>query len=438
MFVSLGCDKNLVDTEHMSGILSKRGYEFTNDELEADVIIINSCAFIHDAKEESIETIFEMARYKEEGNLKALVLAGCLAQRYDEEIEEEIPEIDILIGTTAIESIADAIEEFFNEKHLVKSFKDVDYLAAKDSPRNISTPGGYAYLKIAEGCDKRCTYCAIPMLRGKYRSVDMESLLNEAKQLADNGVKELILVAQETTTYGIDLYNKKSLHILLNKLSQIEGIKWIRLLYCYPEEIYDELIEEMKNNKKVLHYLDIPIQHASDEILRRMGRRTDNKKLREIIKKLRDNIPDIILRTTLITGFPGETEKDHKIVMDFVEEMKFDRLGVFTYSEEEGTVAAKFDNQISQEIKEKRQDEIMKLQQEVVFEKSKDLIGKEFDVLVEGRIVREDAYIGRTYMDAPGVDSKIFVESTRDIMSSDIIRARVKSTYEYDLIADEI
>lgn len=436
LFISLGCDKNLVDSEHMSGILSKAGFEFTDDEMQADVIVINSCCFINDAKEESINTIFEMARYKEEGQCKALVLAGCLAQRYHEEIDEEIPEIDICIGTTAIDSIADAINEFFEKKNKIQCLKDIDYLAGTDAPRNLSTIGHYAYLKIAEGCDKHCTYCIIPKIRGNYRSVDMEILLKEARELADRGVKELVLVAQETTMYGKDIYGKKSLHILLKKLSEIPGIHWIRILYCYPEEIYDELIDVIADEKKICKYLDIPIQHASDNVLKRMGRRTDNNQLRQVISKLRERIPEIALRTTLITGFPGETDEDHNITMEFIDEMEFDRLGVFTYSPEENTPAANMAEQIDEDLKIKRRNEIMELQQEIVFDKSEEYIGKTYVVMIEGHISGEHAYMGRTYMDAPGVDSNIFVITDEELMTGDFVRVKVTGTNDYDLIGE--
>lgn len=436
LFISLGCDKNLVDSEHMSGILEKAGYQFTDDEREADIIVINSCCFINDAKEESINTIFEMARYKEEGNCKALVLAGCLAQRYYYEIKEEIPEIDICIGTTAIDSIADALNNFFKEKEKVFCFKNIDIHAGENAPRNLSTSGSYAYLKIAEGCDKHCTYCIIPKIRGNYRSVKMEDVLKEAKELAESGVKELILVAQETTMYGVDLYGKKSLHVLLKELAKIPGVYWIRVLYCYPEEIYDELIDLMASESKICHYLDIPIQHASDNVLKRMGRRTDNKQLRDIIAKLRSKIPDIVLRTTLITGFPGETREDHQITMEFVDEMEFDRLGVFTYSAEENTPAANMEDQIDEEVKISRRNEIMELQQEIVFEKSEKLVGREFVALIEGHISGEHAYMGRTYMDIPGVDSNIFIVTDEELMTGDFVKVKVTGTNDYDLIGE--
>ena len=436
LFISLGCDKNLVDSEHMSGLLAEAGYEFTDDETEADVIIINSCCFIHDAKEESINTIFEMARYKEEGNCKALVLAGCLAQRYYDEIKTEIPEIDICIGTTAIDGIVQALDKFFDSQKRVEIINDVDYLAGVEAPRNVSTPGSYAYLKIAEGCDKHCTYCIIPKIRGNYRSVPMEAMISEAEVLAEKGVKELILVAQETTMYGKDLYGKKSLHILLKKLAEISGIQWIRILYCYPEEIYDELVDVIAEENKICKYLDIPIQSASDNILKKMGRRTTNSQLREIIHKLRAQIPEIVLRTTLITGFPGETEDDHQQTMDFVEEIQFERLGVFTYSPEENTPAATMEHQIDEEIKERRRNEIMELQQDIIFDNAEKYIGKTFIAMIEGRISGENAYMGRTYMDTPGVDSNIFIMTDEEIMTGDFVKLKVTGYNDYDLIGE--
>lgn len=436
LFVSLGCDKNLVDSEHMSGILSNAGYEFTDDEREADVIIINSCCFIHDAKEESINMIFEMAEYKNNGKCKALVLAGCLAQRYYDEIKTEIPEIDICIGTTAIDSIAEALNEFFDNQQKIQRIENVDKLAGVDVPRNLSSIGSFAYLKIAEGCDKHCTYCIIPKIRGNYRSIEMDTLVKEAKELAKRGVKELILVAQETTMYGKDIYGEKSLHILLKKLARIDGIYWIRILYCYPEEIYDELIDTIAEEKKICHYLDIPIQHASDNILKRMGRRTDNGQLKTIINKLREKIPDIILRTTLITGFPGETDEDHETVLDFINEMEFDRLGVFTYSPEENTPAASMSHQIPEDVKISRRNEIMELQQDIVFDISERHIGKTYVAMIEGKISGEHAYMARTYMDCPGVDSNIFVITDEELMTGDFVKVRVTGTNDYDLIGE--
>ncbi len=435
--VSLGCDKNLVDSEHISGILQESGYSFTDDESDADIIIINSCCFINDAKEESINTIFEMAKYKED-KCKALVLAGCLAQRYHEEIRDEIPEIDICIGTTAFDDIAKTLDEYFKEKHKIVDLEDINCPAGFSAPRNISTFGSYGYLKIAEGCDKHCTYCIIPKVRGDFRSVPIDNLLEEARQMVSLGVKEIILIAQETTMYGADIYGKKSLHILIHELSKIERVEWIRVLYCYPEDIYPELIDEIKNNEKVCHYLDLPIQHASDRMLKLMGRQTTKAEISEKINALRKAVPDIVLRTTLISGFPGETEEDHKEVLGFVEDSKFDRLGVFTYSQEEGTPAATMDGQIDEDLKVQRRNEIMELQQEIVFEKNEALVGKEFEVIIEGKIPMENAYIGRTYMDAPGVDSNIFVVTDEELMSGEFVKASVTGANDYDLIGDFI
>ncbi len=433
--VSLGCDKNLVDSEHISGILQASGYTFTDDESEADIIIINSCCFINDAKEESINTIFEMSKYKND-NCKALVLAGCLAQRYHDEIKDEIPEIDICIGTTAFDDIAKTLDEYFEDKQKIVDLEDINCPAGFKAPREISTFGGYGYLKIAEGCDKHCTYCIIPKVRGDFRSVPIDNVLEEARQMASLGIKEINLIAQETTMYGTDLYGKQSLHILIHELSKIDVIKWIRILYCYPEDIYEDLIEEIKNNEKVCHYLDLPIQHASDRILKLMGRQTTKAEIKSKIDALRKAVPDIVLRTTLISGFPGESDEDHKQVLDFVEDIKFDRLGVFTYSQEEGTPAADMDNQIDEDVKIKRRNEIMELQQEIVFDKNDSLVGKEFEALIEGKIPMENAYIGRTYMDAPGVDSNIFVVTDKELMSGDFVKASVTGANDYDLIGD--
>lgn len=436
LFISLGCDKNLVDSEHMIGLLGKAGYEFTSDETEADIIIINSCSFIKDAKEESIETIFNMARMKEEGNCKALVLAGCLAQRYHEEIKDEIPEIDIVVGTTAIDDIVTIVEDYFNKNEKKQYIKNINLLAGTKAPRGNAGTDRYAYLKIAEGCDKHCTYCIIPKIRGDYRSVPMEDLIAEAKDLAKSGIRELILVAQETTMYGKDIYGEKRLHILLKELCKIEDIEWIRVLYCYPEEIYDELIHTIASEEKICNYLDIPIQHASDNVLKRMGRRTTNQELRDVIAKLRKEIPDIVLRTTLITGFPGETQMDHEILMNFVDEMEFERLGVFTYSKEEGTPAEKMENQIPEEVKEERRDEIMELQQEIAFDFSEKMIGKVMKTYIEGKISGENAYIARTYMDIPGVDSNVFVMTDEELMTGDFVNVLITGSNDYDLIGE--
>ena len=436
-FMSLGCDKNLVDSEHMLGLLSRNGYEFTDDEYESEIIVINTCCFINDAKEESIESIIEMGQRKQDAKCKKLVICGCLAQRYTKEIQELLPEVDIIVGTTALDDIVVAINEAVSEKSQpVDYIKDINYLAGSDAPRIVSTGGYYSYLKIAEGCDKHCTYCIIPKIRGNFRSVPMEHLIREAKELAQQGVKELILVAQETTMYGTDIYGHKALHELLTELCKIDGLCWIRVLYCYPEEIYDELIDVIANEDKICKYLDIPIQHASDSILKRMGRRTSNEDLRTIIKKLRDNIPGVVLRTTLITGFPGETEEDHKILMDFVDEMEFERLGVFTYSAEENTPAADFKNQIDEELKDDRRAEIMELQQDIIEDKSYALIDKEFIAIVEGKIPDENAFMARTYMDIPGVDSNVFVVTDEPLMTGDFIRVKITGAQDYDLIGE--
>ena len=436
LFISLGCDKNLVDTEKMLGLLGREGYSFVDDETKADVIIINTCCFIGDAKEESVNTILEMARMKEEGQLKALIVTGCLAQRYKNEIVEEIPEVDAVLGTSSYEEIAKAVKEALNggEKTLV--FHDIDAPVSAETKRLVTTGGHYAFLKIAEGCDKRCTYCIIPYLRGRYRSVPMEQLVKEAKELAAQGVKELILVAQETTLYGKDLYGEKKLPELLRRLAAVSGIQWIRLQYCYPEEITDELIETIKTEEKVCHYLDIPIQHASDAILKRMGRRTNHAEIKALIGKLRKEIPDITLRTTFISGFPGETEEDHEILMDFVDEMEFDRLGVFAYSPEEDTPAYSFENQVPEEVKEERRAEIMELQQDIAFEKSEEMKGRVLEVMIEGKVADENAYVGRTYMDSPNVDGLIFVNTGLSLMSGDFVRVRVTGALDYDLIGE--
>lgn len=435
LFVSLGCDKNLADSEEMLGMLVEKGYEITNEESEAEVIVINTCAFIHDAKEESVNSILEMAQYKETGKLKALLVTGCLAQRYQKEIVEEIPEVDAVLGTGSWDELLQALDKIFEgEKYL--DFQDVDRLPETEGKRVITTGGYYDYLKIAEGCDKCCTYCIIPKLRGKYRSIPMETLVSKAEYLASQGVRELIVVAQETTIYGQDLYGKKSLHILLRKLCRIPGIQWIRILYCYPEEIYPELIQTMKEEKKICHYLDLPIQHCNDRILRRMGRRTTKAELVQIVETLRKEIPDIILRTTLITGFPGETQEEHEELMEFIDTMEFDRLGVFTYSAEEDTPAARMPDQIEEEEKQRRQAELMELQQEISIDKGNARIGSEVEVMVEGKVADENAYVARTYGDAPGVDGYLFINTDTELMSGDFALVHVTGALEYDLIGE--
>ena len=435
LFISLGCDKNLTNSEEMLALLTENGHEIVDSEEDAEIIVINTCCFIHDAKEESIENILEMAEYKKSGTCKALIVTGCMAQRYKEEIIQEIPEVDAVLGTSSYRDILKAVEEACAGRHF-EEYRDINELP-EDSGRPVLTTGGhYGYLKIAEGCDKHCTYCIIPSLRGSFRSVPEERLLAQAEYMAEQGVKELILVAQETTVYGTDLYGKKTLHILLKKLCRIKGIRWIRVLYCYPEEIYDDLIQVMKEEKKICHYLDLPIQHASDKILKRMGRRTTRAQLTEIIEKLRREIPDIVLRTTLITGFPGETEADHQELMDFVDQMEFDRLGAFTYSPEEGTPAEKMTDQVQEELKEERRDEIMELQQEISLEKGNDRIGQELMVMIEGKVSGESAYIARTYGDAPKVDGYLFVQTGELLMTGDFAKVKVTGALEYDLIGE--
>lgn len=435
LFISLGCDKNLADSETMLGMLASRGYQIVDEEEKADVIIVNTCCFIHDAMEESIETILQMAEYKKSGSLKALIVTGCMAERYREEITKEIPEVDAVLGTASYGHILDAVDEAL-KGHSYLMMEPLDTLPVIETHRLVTTGGHYAYLKIAEGCDKHCTYCIIPKLRGNFRSVPMDHLIKEAEQLAADGVKELILVAQETTLYGKDLYGEKKLPELLHKLCQISGIRWIRILYCYPEEITEELIQTMKEEPKICHYLDLPIQHASDGILKRMGRRTSKEELVHIISRLREEIPDITLRTTLITGFPGETQEQHEELMDFVDEMEFDRLGVFTYSPEEGTPAASMPDQIEESIKEDRRAELMELQQEIAFEQAENMIGKEVLVMIEGKVAEENAYVGRTYKDAPNVDGLIFVNTDAELMSGDFAKVKVTGACEYDLIGE--
>lgn len=435
LFISLGCDKNLVDTEIMLGILTKAGYELTDDETKADVIVINTCCFINDAKEESVNTILEMAEYKKAGSCKALIVSGCLAERYKQEIIDEIEEVDAIIGTSSIDSILEAVDKSL-EGAGYQRFESIDRLPKHESGRIVTTGGHYAHLKIAEGCNKRCTYCIIPKVRGNYRSVPIEELIKEAEELAEQGVKELILVAQETTMYGIDLYKEKSLPRLLHELCKIPGIYWIRIQYCYPEEITDELIQTIKAEPKICSYLDLPIQHANDDILKAMGRRTSKSELKDRINRLRREIPDIALRTTLITGFPGETDKQHEELMEFIDEMEFDRLGVFTYSPEENTKAAGMPGQIEESVKEDRRAELMELQQDIALDKGEEMIGRILTIMIEGKVADENAYVGRTYKDAPNVDGYIFVNTDEELMSGDFVNVRVTGALEYDLIGE--
>lgn len=437
LFISLGCDKNLVDSEEMLGLLNREHFEFTDDESEADVIVINTCCFVNDAKEESVNTILQMAEYRKSGSCKALIVTGCLAQRYKTEISDEIPEVDAILGTSSYDKIVDAVKSTIcGEKY--EKFNPLDELIVEESERVVTTGGHYAYIKIAEGCNKCCTYCIIPKIRGRYRSVPEEDILKTAEKLVENGAKELILVAQETTLYGVDLYGRKMLPDLLKKICKIPGLIWVRILYCYPEEITDELIEVMKNEPKVCHYIDMPIQHASDKILKAMGRRTNRVELTERILKIRKEIPDIVLRTTLISGFPGETEEDHEEMLDFVEEMEFERLGVFAYSPEEDTAAAEMPDQIDEDIKIKRRNEIMELQQEIAFENAENMIGRDLLVMIEGKVVDENAYVGRTYMDCPNVDGNIFITTDEELITGDFVKVKVTGAAEYDLIGEII
>ena len=435
LFTSLGCDKNLVDTEMMLGLLESKGHSFTDDEEEAEAVIVNTCCFIGDAKEESINTLLEFAERRKNGSVKALIACGCLAQRYRDEIQKEIPEVDAIVGTNAIREFVSALEEVLGGKP-ENHFRDLNAEPVAGLSQSVTTGGHYAYLKIAEGCDKHCTYCIISKVRGGYRSIPAETLVKQAEELAEKGVKELILVAQETTLYGVDLYGKKTLPELLRRLARIAGIYWIRILYCYPEEITDELIDVIATEPKVCHYLDVPIQHASDAVLKRMGRKTDQASLRAMIAKLREKIPDVCLRTTLISGFPGETQEDFEELYNFVDELEFDRLGVFPYSQEEDTAAAVMEGQVPEEIKLQRRNELMELQQEIAFEKAEEMIGRELVVMIEGKVADEDTYVARTYRDAPNVDGYLFVNSTANFMTGDLVRVCVTDANEYDLIGE--
>lgn len=435
LFISLGCDKNLVDSEEMIGLLKAAGHDITNEESEADVVVINTCSFIHDAKDESVENILEMCELKKQGILKGVIVTGCLAQYYKEDIKKEIPEIDAVLGTTSYEEIVDAVNAISQGEYL-EDFKSIDYLPKTTTSRVVTTGSFMAYLKIAEGCDKHCTYCVIPSLRGRYRSVPMEDILAAAAKLAADGIKELVLVAQETTVYGVDIYGKKMLSTLLTELAKIEGIAWIRLLYCYPEEIDDTLIETMASEPKICHYIDMPIQHASDAVLKRMGRRTTKAEILEKIQALRKAMPDIVLRTTLIAGFPGETREDHEEVMEFIDEVEFNRLGVFTYSCEENTPAAKMTPQIPEETMEQWKAELMELQQEISYDLNRKMIGSEFTVVIEGYLFDDDVYVGRSYMDAPNVDGYVFVHADRELMSGTMVKVQINDCNEYDLIGE--
>ena len=439
LMVSLGCDKNLCDSEAMLGLLAKHNYNITNDEQEADAIIVNTCSFIKDAMEESVNTVLEMAKLKQQ-NLKYLIVTGCMAQRFKDEIFDEIPEIDACLGTSSFDKILDVIEELkardgIEDAEEISVYDDIDRLATITESNKVITSGTFmGYLKIAEGCDKFCTYCVIPHIRGHYRSVPMEQLLKEAEYMASQGIEELVLVAQETTCYGKDLYGEKRLHVLVRELAKIDGIKWIRLMYCYPEEIYDELIDCFKEEPKLLHYIDMPMQHSEDAILKRMGRRTDCASIEAVIGKLREAAPDIAIRTSLIAGFPGETQEEHEALMAFLDEQELDRVGVFTYSREDGTPAATFENQIDEETAEQWRNEIMELQQEISLDKNETFVGKIMQVIIEGYSSDDDVYVGRTYRDAPGVDGLVFVNCDYELMSGQIVDVRINEVGPYDTI----
>lgn len=435
LFISLGCDKNLVDSEEMLGLLKRAGHEITNEESEAEIAVINTCSFIHDAKDESVETVLEMCELKKNGMLRGIIVTGCLAQYYQGDIKEELPEVDAVLGATSYEEIVNAVAAVCRGEYM-ESYKSIDYLPRFTADRIVTTGSFTAYLKIAEGCDKRCTYCVIPSLRGSYRSVPLEDVLETANRLAADGIRELVIVAQETTVYGLDLYGKKMLPELLRRLADIEGIYWLRLLYCYPEEIDEALIAEMAKNPKVCHYIDMPIQHVSDSVLRRMGRRTTQAEIREKIAALRSAMPDIVLRTTLIAGFPGETEEDHALAMDFIDEIEFQRLGVFTYSCEESTPAAKFTPQVSKQQAEVWREELMALQQEISYDLNTAMKGKLLEAVIEGYLYEEDVYVARSYMDAPGVDGYVFVSSPRELISGSLVKVRITDCSEYDLIGE--
>lgn len=436
LFVSLGCDKNLVDSEHMLGDLIDSGFSICDSEEEADIIVVNTCSFIADAMEESIQTIIDLGSYKENGHLQGLIVTGCLAERFTDEILKDLPEVDAIIGTNSYDELVKAINIVLEKNGKKPVFKKELVGLPRDGRRVLTTGGHYAYIKIAEGCNKRCTYCAIPYIRGNYRSVPMEALIAEAKALAEGGVKELILVAQETTVYGIDIYGEKSLTRLLHKLCKIEGIEWIRILYAYPEEITDDLIECMASEPKICHYIDMPIQHCNDDILKKMGRKTNKKDIMDIAARLRAAMPDISLRTTLICGFPGETEAMHQELITFIKDMSFDRLGAFAYSKEDGTVAATMDNQVDDELKLKWQDEVMLCQKDISLSNNEKYIGRVLKVFIEGKLPEDGVFIGRTYRDTPSVDGFIFVNSDTELVSGQFVDVEVTGYDEYDLIGD--
>ncbi|SHI78538.1 SSU ribosomal protein S12P methylthiotransferase [Geosporobacter subterraneus DSM 17957] len=432
---TLGCAKNMVDSEIMMGLLTNYDYVLTKDKHTADIVIVNTCGFIEAAKQESIDTIIALGQLKNEGNCRLLVVAGCLGERYSEDLMKELPEVDAIIGTGNFPEIIQILDDTLQGKKIIKS-GNINIQIAEDLPRIISTPKHTAYLKIADGCDNGCTYCIIPKLRGSYRSRAIEQILKEAQALADNGVKEIILIAQDTTRYGIDLYGKYKLADLLKELCKIEALSWIRVLYCYPDEITEDVIEVIASEKKICKYLDMPIQHCNNQVLKRMNRRTNKEHILKVIDKLRRNCPEIALRTSLIVGFPGETEEQFKELKQFVSDVQFDRLGVFTYSQEEDTPAASLPDQIPEEIKEKRRDEIMIIQQQISYKKNMEKIGNIYDILVEEKVEGESVYIGRTAYDAPEIDGIVYVHSERTLGPGVFVRVLIKDALEYDLMGE--
>lgn len=434
--VSLGCDKNLVDSQVMIGLCEKAGFTVVAEEAEADIIVVNTCCFIQDALEESIQAVLQAADYKKNGTCKGVIVTGCLAQRYEKELLEEIPEADMILGTTAYEKIVEAAEKLLEGNRHVKYLESIDLpMEEENSILRVSSHRGHtAYLKISEGCDNHCTYCVIPKLRGKYRSRSLESLVLEAKELANMGARELVLVAQDTAAYGTDRYHQPMLHVLLQQLCQIEALSWIRLLYCYPEHVTQELIDTMQAEPKVCHYIDIPIQHGVDSVLTRMGRNTTGKEIKAKVDALRTAMPDIAIRTTMICGFPGETEEEFQELLDFIAEMRFERLGVFAYSQEEGTPAAKLPGQVSKRVKQNRKDTIMQLQQRISEERNKEWIGQRLEVIVEGSMPEEGVLCTRSFRDAPEIDGLVFIETQETFLSGDFLTVEITSAKEYDLI----
>ncbi|MRZ80284.1 30S ribosomal protein S12 methylthiotransferase RimO [Paeniclostridium sordellii] len=433
---SLGCSKNLVDAEIMMGILNRKGYKLVGDFEDADIILVNTCGFIESAKQESIDTILDLAQLKETGNLKLLIVTGCLAQRYAKELQEEIPEIDAIVGTGSYQQIDEIIEGLKKENNIV-SLNDIEFAYNEDLPRYVTTPDYMAYLKIGEGCDNHCTYCIIPKLRGKYRSRKMEDILREAKDLASKGVKELVVIAQDTTKYGFDLYNEAKLPQLLEELAQIEGIKWIRIMYSYPESITEELVKVMKKYDNICNYFDMPIQHASNSVLKLMNRHTTKEDIKAKVEMIRSYIPDATLRTTIIVGFPGETEEDFKELVEFAKEVKFDRLGAFAYSREEDTPADKLPNHLEEDVKIRRRDELMLVQQEISKELNDQKVDNEYEVLIEEQI-EDKVYIGRTQGDAEEIDSIVYVKSDNKLNLGDFVNVKINNALEYDLMGDVV